>query len=83
MRLAIRTAAALTAMLALLAPALWNGFPLLQYDTGGYLAGWFEGSLAPNRSVVYGLLVAAGWPLDFWPAVALQATATVWKRYGP
>jgi hypothetical protein len=23
---------------ALLSPALWKGFPLLQYDTGGYLA---------------------------------------------
>jgi hypothetical protein len=28
--------------------------------------------------VVYGLLVAAGWRLEFWPAVALQAAATVW-----
>jgi hypothetical protein len=34
MRLAIRTAASLVAMLALLAPALWNGFPFLQYDIG-------------------------------------------------
>lgn len=32
----------------LLAPALWNGFPLLQYDTGGYLARWFEGYLVPS-----------------------------------
>jgi hypothetical protein len=65
-------------MLALLAPALWHGFPFLQYDTGGYLARWFEGSLAPSRSVVYGLFVAAGWRLDFWPVVAVQAAATVW-----
>ena len=28
----------------LIAPALWNGFPLLQYDTGGYLARWYEGT---------------------------------------
>ena len=27
----------------LLAPALWNSYPLLQYDTGGYLARWYEG----------------------------------------
>jgi hypothetical protein len=78
MRFAVRVAAGLAATLALLAPAIWNGFPLLQYDTGGYLARWFEGYLVPSRSVVYGLLVAAGWPLDFWPVVALQAAITVW-----
>jgi hypothetical protein len=27
----------------LIAPALWNGYPLLQWDTGGYLARWYEG----------------------------------------
>src|SRR5258705_785411 len=78
MKFAIRMGAALAAMLTLLAPALWNGFPLLQYDTGGYLARWFEGYLVPSRSTVYGLFVVAGWPLDFWPVVALQAAATVW-----
>jgi uncharacterized RDD family membrane protein YckC len=29
--------AALAIPLMLVAPALWNGYPLLQYDTGGYL----------------------------------------------
>ena len=48
-------------VLTLLAPAIWNGFPLLQYDTGGYLARWFEGYLVPSRSVVYGLFVALLW----------------------
>jgi hypothetical protein len=71
-------AATLAAMIALLSPALWNGFPLLQYDTGGYLARWFEGYLVPSRSVVYGLFVVAGWPLDFWPVVVVQAAATIW-----
>jgi hypothetical protein len=78
MKFAVRATAGLAATLTLLAPAIWNGFPLLQYDTGGYLARWFEGYLVPSRSVVYGLFVAAGWPLDFWPVVALQAAATVW-----
>jgi hypothetical protein len=59
-------------------PALWNRFPLLEYDTGGYLARWFEGYLVPSRSTTYGLLLAAGWPLDFWPIVVLQAAVTVW-----
>jgi len=78
MKAANSAVAALAAMVALLAPALWNGFPLLEYDTGGYLARWFEGYLVPSRSVVYGLFLVAGWPLDFWPIVALQAAATVW-----
>jgi hypothetical protein len=78
MNVALRAATWLAATLILLAPALWNRFPLLQYDTGGYLARWFEGYLVPSRSVVYGLFLAAAWPLDFWPAVVLQAAAAVW-----
>jgi hypothetical protein len=71
-------AAVLAATLILLAPALWNGFPLVEYDTGGYLARWFEGTLEVSRSTVYGLfLVALGRP-DFWPAVVVQAGLTVW-----
>ncbi len=62
----------------LTAPALWNGFPLLQWDTGGYLARWYEGYLVPSRAVVYGLILNAGSPLSFWPVVALQSALTVW-----
>ena len=42
--------AAIAIPLMLLAPALWNGYPLLQWDTGGYLARWYEGYLVPSRS---------------------------------
>src|SRR5262249_40258400 len=62
----------------LLAPALWNGFPLLQHDTGGYLARWFEGYLVPSRPAAYGLVLAATTHMAFWPVVAAQAAATVW-----
>jgi hypothetical protein len=62
----------------LIAPAIWNGFPLLQYDTGGYLARWFEGTLVPSRAVAYGLMLTAGAPLAFWPVIILQAALTVW-----
>ena len=62
----------------LLLPAIWNRFPILEYDTGGYLARWFEGYLVPARSTTYGLFLFAGWPLDFWPSVILQALAAVW-----
>ena len=62
----------------LMAPALWNGFALLQWDTGGYLARWYEGYLVPSRAVVYGLILMAGAPLAFWPVVLLQSALTVW-----
>ena len=57
----MRAGAALAATALLLAPALWNGFPLLQYDTGGYLARWYEGTLEPSRSTVYGLFLSRRW----------------------
>lgn len=62
----------------LLIPAFWNGFPLLQYDTGGYLARWFEGSLVPSRAVVYGLILYAGSVGAFWPVVVIQASLASW-----
>src|ERR1700737_2448626 len=60
----------------LLAPAVWNGFPLLEYDTGGYLARWFEGYLVPSRPAAYGLLLVPAAPFEFWPGLALQG----WNR---
>jgi hypothetical protein len=71
-------AVALAATLILLAPALWNGFPLVEHDTGGYLARWFEGTLEVSRSTVYGLFLVALARPDFWPAVVVQAGLTVW-----
>ena len=62
----------------LIAPAVWNGFPLLQWDTGGYLARWYEGYLVPSRAVVYGLILRAGVAFSFWPVLALQAGLTLW-----
>ena len=78
MRAYRRLGEALAATLLLLAPAMWNRLPFLQYDSGGYLARWFEGYLVPSRSTVYALFAVAGWPLDFWPEVFLQAAAAVW-----
>src|SRR3977135_1951595 len=78
MRRITRLAAAFVAMLLLLAPALWNGFPLLQYDTGGYIARWYEGTLEVSRSTIYGLFLNALTRPDFWPAILVQAALTVW-----
>jgi hypothetical protein len=71
-------AAPLVCLAALLAPAWWNGYPLLQYDTGGYLARWYEGYLVPSRSTVFALFLHVGEGLHFWPELLLQAGCTVW-----
>jgi hypothetical protein len=64
--------------LMLLAPALWNGYPLLQWDTGGYLARWYEGYLVPSRSTVFGLYLHVGEDSNFWLDLGIQALATLW-----
>lgn len=64
--------------LMLLAPALWNGYPILQSDTGGYLARWYEGHLVPSRSTVFGLYLHFGENSYFWLNLAIQALATMW-----
>jgi hypothetical protein len=58
--------------------AIWNGFPLLQYDTGGYLVPWYEGRLIISRAATYGLFLLAGHAFDFWPALIAQALLAVW-----
>jgi hypothetical protein len=78
MRVVKNIGAAVAATLMLLAPALWNGFPLLQYDTGGYIARWYEGTLEASRSTVYGLFLNGLARPDFWPAVVVQAALTAW-----
>jgi hypothetical protein len=64
--------------LMLLTPAFWNGYPLLQSDTGGYLARWYEGYLVPSRSTVFGLYLHFGEHSHFWINLAIQALATMW-----
>ena len=59
--------------LTLLLPALWNGFALVFFDTGGYIDRAVEMSLYPGRSVFYGLflwLTSLGW-LFFWGPIIL------------
>jgi len=70
--------AVILSLALLTAPALWNGFPLLQWDTGGYLARWYEGFLVVSRAAPYGLMLTASAPFAFWPVMALQAGLTIW-----
>lgn len=62
----------------LIAPALWNGYPLLQYDTGGYLARWYEGYLVPSRSTAYGIYLHLGEGSHFWLNLGVQALSVMW-----
>jgi hypothetical protein len=64
--------------LVLLAPALWNGFPLIYPDTGGYLERPLLGTLEMGRSAVYGAFLLAGAPLNFWPSITVQALVLAW-----
>ena len=65
--------------LLFLAIAIWNRFPLVFYDTGGYLAEGLEGAFLPERSPVYSLLLAVtGSAACLWPVVILQAAMTAY-----
>jgi hypothetical protein len=70
--------AAMALPLLMIAPAFWNGYPLLQWDTGGYLARWYEGYLVPSRSTMFGLYLHYGEGFGFWINLAAQSLATLW-----
>ena len=65
-------------LLLLMAPALWNGFPLIFPDTGGYLDRPILGTLSMGRSALYGLFLYAGFPFSFWPNALLQSALMIW-----
>ena len=81
-RLAILPAwigAILVSLALLLAPALWNGFPIIFHDTGGYIGRVLEMNLAPGRSFFYGVFLWAtslGW-WSFFGAVLAQSLVTL------
>jgi hypothetical protein len=70
--------AALAMLAGLLWPALWNGFPIVFYDTGGYLDAAVSGVLANGRSTVYGMFLRLGIPSSFWLNIVVQAGAIAW-----
>src|SRR5438445_6814055 len=70
--------AAIAIPLMLLAPALWNGYPLLQWDTGGYLARWYGDYLVRRRSTTFGLYLHFGAGASFWIKLWLKGLASLW-----
>lgn len=58
----------------LLAAALWNGFPLIFYDTGAYMLQSFGDKFVPERSPVFSLFILfAGGGTSLWLVATLQA----------
>jgi hypothetical protein len=75
----VRGAAAVAAGLAILSlmflsVAVWNGFPLIFYDTGAYILEGLGHIFLVERAPVYAdLLFLAGGDFSLWPIVILQA----------
>lgn len=76
--------AGVASLLLLLAPALWNRYPIVFFDTGGYIERWFTLTVTMGRSLAYGLFLgvtAGGLSSDggsLWATIAVQAVMTVW-----
>lgn len=65
-------------LIALVWPALWNGFPIIFHDTGGYLARPFEQTLAMGRAAIYGAFLLIGIDTQFWPNIIIQSALVAW-----
>lgn len=79
-RLAAWGAAVVAGVALLLAPAWWNGFPLIFYDTAGYIERGMDGNLSPGRSLVYGEFAYALLRLGpgLWPVAVAQSLLVLW-----
>jgi hypothetical protein len=66
-----------------LLPALWNGFPIVFFDSGGYVKAAMEMKLVPGRSLFYGLFLwgsSMGWRF-LWSPLIFQTIFTIWLIY--
>src|SRR5690349_2096472 len=65
--------------LLFLGVALWNGFPLIFYDTGAYVLEGLGHVFLVERAPVYAeLLYLAGGVYSLWPIVVFQALLTAY-----
>src|SRR5258706_14701067 len=63
--------------LMFLSAAMWNGFPLIFYDTGAYVLEGLGHVFLVERAPIYAeLLFLAGARFSLWPIVILQALMT-------
>ena len=67
----------LAAAALMIAPAAWNGFPFMFYDTAAFISQAVAGGFIAERSVFYAwFLAAAGLRFSLWPAMLAQALMT-------
>jgi hypothetical protein len=66
--------------LTFLLPALWNGFAIVFFDTGGYMDRAITMTLYPGRSFLYGIFLwvtSFGW-WSFWGPILIQSLLCIW-----
>lgn len=70
----------LASLLAFLAPALWNGFALVFFDSGGYVGRILEMNLGFGRSFFYGafLFISSLHWWSFFGPIVVQGLFTFW-----
>lgn len=77
-----RLLATLMVALLLLAPAFWNGYPLVYYDTEDYVEISFTWQPIIYRIMTYGAFVTIARPFDtLWVVVWAQALMMAWMLH--
>lgn len=72
-------AAVLAVTLALAAPALWNGYPLIYYDSEDYVNMSFTMNLIVFRTMPYAVFLQLAQPFgSLWPVVVAQCGLAAW-----
>ena len=67
------------AVVSLLWVAVYNGYPLVWWDSGSYIYTSCRLEVLPSRPVFYGLfLLATHWRLTLWSSIVAQAALLVY-----
>lgn len=74
-----RWVAVLVVALALIAPAIWNGYPLIYYDSEDYVGISFTWQPIIYRIMTYGAFVSVARPVGtLWAVLWIQALMAAW-----
>lgn len=77
-----RVASVALVVLLLLAPALWNGYPLIYFDSEDYVEMAFSWQPIIFRIMTYGLVTALARPFDtLWVVPLFQALLMAWMLH--
>ena len=67
---------------ALMLPALWNGYPILYFDTVDYISLGFSWKLPVYRTAGYGFIALTSWVAGtVWATLVLQSLVTAYVLY--